>query len=168
MEDVCVNMCYAVYCKGKSLEHVYDKKGESKRGEAGCISNHETGGCKRDVADGGYRLDATKNSCDEYPFNSSLSGGTGAILRCVPLAHNNKQGNQMTAFFSSKKAELKASGNKYKIAFSNHSKLQHCNAAVANHCVNDGPKAEFKYKAATQVPGVRPGTTKIAHTYEWL
>lgn len=41
----------------------------------------------------------TSPSCDEYPFASTVQGGTGATVAWVPLAENTAQGTLMAQFY---------------------------------------------------------------------
>jgi hypothetical protein len=41
-------------------------------------------------------------SCDEYPFAATTDGGKYAIIRGVPVAENLSQGQQFSAFLTTK------------------------------------------------------------------
>ena len=54
--------------------------------------NRRASGCRSLGRRAGY-------SCDEYPFASSLQGGSGAVVSLVPRRENSIQGAMLTAFY---------------------------------------------------------------------
>ncbi len=47
----------------------------------------------------------TNPSCDEYPFNSAMEGGTGASIRWVENSENTKQGADLNRFYRYQQAQ---------------------------------------------------------------
>ena len=54
--------------------------------------NRRQSGCRRLGRRTGY-------NCDEYPFASSLQGGSGAVVKLVPIRENSVQGGMLAAFY---------------------------------------------------------------------
>lgn len=54
-------------------------------------------------------------SCDEYPFASTVEGGSGAIVRGVPLSEYPRQGGQFSAFLKQNAVALFNSNGRFKV-----------------------------------------------------
>lgn len=128
-EQACNNFCFATKCRGKPSVLTYAGRTESEAGKV-----RSAAGCGRRPCKGA--LAAQGDSCDEYPFASSNQGGAGAVLRCVPLAHNTVQGRQLSSFYAKNGGIKRFKGKAYKVVISGGSNINFCKSNAA--CANDG------------------------------
>ncbi|MDQ3936016.1 MAG: NucA/NucB deoxyribonuclease domain-containing protein, partial [Actinomycetota bacterium] len=63
----------------------------------------------------GGRTDGSLTSCDEYPYASSLQGGSDAIVRGVRPVENNRQGGELSAFLRRERMKLDESGGQFAV-----------------------------------------------------
>lgn len=123
--QTCNNACYWTNCKQTgvvTLTYDPDNTGD-QRTDSGCSQNP----CN----DPNVPYSQFGDSCDEFPFASTVEGGTGASLRCVPVSDQHSEGGQLTQFY----ANL-ASGDQYEITVKNYIGAQYCENA--QDCTNDG------------------------------
>jgi len=97
----CNNDCYAVYVAGSQFTLNWDMPSAAvengRRTASGCTQGNGLSACG---TSGIPPYNNSGDTCDEYPYASTTQGGTGAILRCVPLADNASEGGQLTNFFN--------------------------------------------------------------------
>jgi hypothetical protein len=53
-------------------------------------------------------------SLDEYPFASTVEGGSGAFVTAVPVAEQHYQGGKLSSFFQNNSI---APGDKFRVVF---------------------------------------------------
>jgi len=70
-----------------------------KRSAAGCIPNPFRIGAKPGPANKAKTKKNKWTSCDEYPFASTVQGGSGSIVRGVTVSENRTQGGELSAFY---------------------------------------------------------------------
>ncbi|EPQ32217.1 uncharacterized protein PFL1_00414 [Pseudozyma flocculosa PF-1] len=131
--NICSNDCYAIQCLGKpSTLHRDSANASTRRQQTACQSPNRCSGNPTD-----------SNSCDEYPYASSIEGGAGSATRCVPSAENSSQGGSLSSFYRSAGV---ADGDAYNVAFKGSSGLQYCSGS----CTNSGNELVKRYPVATQ------------------
>ncbi|EIM86065.1 uncharacterized protein STEHIDRAFT_139844 [Stereum hirsutum FP-91666 SS1] len=99
--NVCQNMCYGVHCKGFGSTLTISRataKCQNARKKNSCgSSNPNRCSTKHNPPF------ATGNSCDEYPFASTLEGQqaaqNAAATRCVPRGENSSQGGSISGLY---------------------------------------------------------------------
>ncbi|KAJ5539588.1 hypothetical protein N7513_007920 [Penicillium frequentans] len=94
----CNNDCYAAYVANKPITLNYngpDGQSNSRRRAAGCVSPSPCGNGKLPTQS------SDENTCDEYPYASTVEGGSGSILRCTSDDENSAEGSDLSAFFNS-------------------------------------------------------------------
>ncbi|RMZ28657.1 hypothetical protein D0859_07266 [Hortaea werneckii] len=92
----CNNACYLLYVYGtRRATLTYGGPGTSgdQRRRSGCS--------RRPCANNNLPYGQSGNTCDEYPYASTNEGGQGASLRCVPSGDQNREGADLSAFYSS-------------------------------------------------------------------
>ncbi|EIM86063.1 uncharacterized protein STEHIDRAFT_111607 [Stereum hirsutum FP-91666 SS1] len=99
--NVCQNMCYGVNCKGFPRALTISKASglcQAARRRNSCGSTNPNRCSTRFTP-----AFAPGNSCDEYPFASTLQGQQAALnaaaTRCVPAGENRSQGGSISAFY---------------------------------------------------------------------
>ncbi|KAJ0415143.1 deoxyribonuclease NucA/NucB-domain-containing protein [Aspergillus carlsbadensis] len=129
----CINYCYAVQCGEARNVQTRAPNDRTQHRINRVRSGSEASPCQS--------LDFLKLkggfSCDEFPFASSLEGGYGAYLRCIPYKENSRQGGMISGFFKQTKIEPNGK-DKYKILVQNADKLPYCEAKVPEDCKTDG------------------------------
>ncbi|KAF2159721.1 hypothetical protein M409DRAFT_70891 [Zasmidium cellare ATCC 36951] len=94
----CNNNCYAIFVANKRSNLNWDKPTSQtkskRRRDAGCDPNP----CKNGKMD---KPSSDEDSCDEYPYASTVEGGTGAIIRCTDENENLNEGSALGAFLTS-------------------------------------------------------------------
>lgn len=72
---------------------------------------------------------ATVMSCDEYAFASTTQGGAGNQAMIVPIAENNSQGGQLSAFYNQNNI---GNGNNFNVAVANVRQANQLNLGFVN------------------------------------
>ncbi|TFY63297.1 hypothetical protein EVG20_g6377 [Dentipellis fragilis] len=104
--DVCQNMCYGVFCRGHPQTLTRNSANKPTCAAARKLNSCGIASPNRCSAKHSPPF-AAGNSCDEYPFASTLEGqqaGTGgrpsAVTRCVVARHNSVQGGKISGIYN--------------------------------------------------------------------
>ncbi|KAA1478028.1 hypothetical protein DENSPDRAFT_885571 [Dentipellis sp. KUC8613] len=104
--DVCQNMCYGVFCRGHPQTLTRNSANKPTCAAARKLNSCGVTSPNRCSAKHSPPF-AAGNSCDEYPFASTLEGqqaGTGgrpsAVTRCVVARHNSVQGGKISGIYN--------------------------------------------------------------------
>ncbi|KAK4502608.1 hypothetical protein PRZ48_006034 [Zasmidium cellare] len=94
----CNNNCYAIFVADKSHNLNWDKPDrktkDQRRKDAGCEPNP----CKNGKI---KKPSNEENSCDEYPYASTVEGGPDSIIRCTEEDENLNEGSALGGFLTS-------------------------------------------------------------------
>jgi hypothetical protein len=115
------DLTYALYAEGPNPTDNqrlrYELATDRRRHQAGCTPTPFSAGGAADAANTHkpQNWDPSWTSCDEYPFASTLQGGSHAIIRGVPIAENRSQGGQFAQFVDKNAVALADNYGKFQV-----------------------------------------------------